>query len=66
MFQADYVDLLYQHRVDLNVPIEDVAGTVKELIEEGKVKYFGLSEVANITFQGARLNDGLLDLSEDQ
>src|SRR6266567_4554311 len=38
------IDLLYQHRVDPNVPIEDVAGTVKELIAEGKVKHFGLSE----------------------
>ena len=38
------IDLLYQHRVDPNVPIEDVAGTVKDLIQEGKVKYFGLSE----------------------
>jgi aryl-alcohol dehydrogenase-like predicted oxidoreductase len=38
------IDLLYQHRVDPNVPIEDVAGTVKELIKEGKVKHFGLSE----------------------
>ncbi|MGJ4951617.1 aldo/keto reductase [Bradyrhizobium sp. HKCCYLS20291] len=38
------IDLLYQHRVDPNVPIEDVAGTVKELIAEGKVKYFGMSE----------------------
>src|SRR3954470_12429123 len=38
------IDLLYQHRVDPNVPIEDVAGTVKELISQGKVKYFGLSE----------------------
>lgn len=42
--QTDYIDLLYQHRVDPNVPIEDVAGTVKELIAEGKVKHFGLSE----------------------
>lgn len=41
---TDYIDLLYQHRVDPNVPIEEVAGTVKELIQEGKVKYFGLSE----------------------
>lgn len=41
---VDTIDLLYQHRVDPNVPIEDVAGTVKELIQEGKVKYFGLSE----------------------
>jgi len=42
--RTDVIDLLYQHRVDSNVPIEDVAGTVKELIKEGKVKYFGLSE----------------------
>lgn len=42
--QTDYIDLLYQHRVDPNVPIEDVAGTIKDLIQEGKVKYFGLSE----------------------
>jgi aryl-alcohol dehydrogenase-like predicted oxidoreductase len=40
----DVIDLFYQHRVDPNVPIEDVAGTVKELIQEGKVRYFGLSE----------------------
>ncbi len=40
------IDLLYQHRVDPNVPIEDVAGTVKELIQQGKVKYFGLSEAS--------------------
>ena len=40
----DTIDLLYQHRLDPNVPIEDVAGTVKDLIQEGKVKYFGLSE----------------------
>lgn len=42
--QTDYIDLLYQHRVDPNIPIEDVAGTVKDLIAEGKVKHFGLSE----------------------
>ena len=41
---TDYIDLLYQHRVDPKIPIEDVAGTVKDLIKEGKVKYFGLSE----------------------
>src|SRR6266487_466867 len=40
----DAIDLLYQHRVDPNVPIEDVAGAVKELIREGKVRHFGLSE----------------------
>ena len=42
--RTDRIDLLYQHRVDPNVPIEDVAGAVKELIQEGKVKHFGLSE----------------------
>lgn len=42
--RTDYIDLLYQHRVDPNVPIEDVAGAVKELIEQGKVRHFGLSE----------------------
>jgi aryl-alcohol dehydrogenase-like predicted oxidoreductase len=42
--RTDYIDLLYQHRVDPNVPMEDVAGTVKTLIEEGKVRHFGLSE----------------------
>lgn len=42
--RTDYIDLLYQHRIDPNVPMEDVAGTVKDLITEGKVKYFGLSE----------------------
>ena len=42
--RTDYIDLFYQHRVDPNVPIEDVAGAVKELIEEGKVRHFGLSE----------------------
>ena len=48
--RTDYIDLLYQHRIDRNVPIEDVAGTVKELIAEGKVGHFGMSEagVANI------------------
>ena len=44
--KTDRVDLLYQHRVDPDVPIEDVAGTLKELISEGKVKHFGLSEAS--------------------
>lgn len=43
--QTDHIDLLYQHRLDRNVPIEDVAGTVGELVREGKVRFFGLSEV---------------------
>ena len=47
------VDLLYQHRVDPNVPIEDVAGTVKDLIQEGKVKHFGLSEAGVKTIRRA-------------
>lgn len=47
------IDLLYQHRVDPNVPIEDVAGTVKELIQQGKVKYFGLSEAGIQTIRKA-------------
>ena len=51
--QVDTIDLLYQHRVDPNVPIEDVAGTVKELIEEGKVKHFGLSEAGVRTIRRA-------------
>src|SRR5450755_3983014 len=42
--KTDHIDLFYQHRVDPNVPMEDVAGTVKDLIREGKVKHFGLSE----------------------
>src|ERR1051325_5450653 len=42
--RTDVIDLFYQHRVDPDVPIEDVAGAVKQLIAEGKVKYFGLSE----------------------
>src|SRR5262247_538090 len=51
--QTDVIDLLYQHRVDPNVPIEDVAGTVKDLIKEGKVKYFGLSEAGARTIRRA-------------
>lgn len=51
--KVEAIDLLYQHRVDLNVPIEDVAGTVKELIQEGKVKHFGLSEAGVQTIRRA-------------
>jgi aryl-alcohol dehydrogenase-like predicted oxidoreductase len=50
---TDVIDLYYQHRVDPNVPIEDVAGTVKDLISEGKVKYFGLSEAGAGTIRRA-------------
>ncbi len=51
--RTDVIDLLYQHRVDPNVPIEDVAGAVKELIAEGKVKHFGLSEAGVQTIRRA-------------
>ena len=51
--KTDTIDLFYQHRVDPNVPIEDVAGTVKDLIKEGKVKYFGLSEAGAATIKKA-------------
>lgn len=50
---TDVIDLLYQHRVDPHVPMEDVAGTVKDLIKEGKVKYFGLSEAGAATIRKA-------------
>ena len=51
--KIDSIDLFYQHRVDTNVPIEDVAGTVKDLIREGKVKHFGLSEAGVNTIRRA-------------
>ncbi|PYV91839.1 MAG: aldo/keto reductase [Acidobacteria bacterium] len=51
--KTDVIDLFYQHRVDPNVPIEDVAGAVKELIQEGKVKHFGLSEAGAQTIRRA-------------
>lgn len=51
--KVDAIDLYYQHRVDLDVPIEDVAGTVKDLIQEGKVKHFGLSEASARTIRRA-------------
>lgn len=50
---VDHIDVLYQHRVDPNVPIEDVAGTVKEFIDAGTVKYFGLSEAGPNTIRRA-------------
>ncbi|MBS1809538.1 MAG: aldo/keto reductase [Acidobacteria bacterium] len=51
--KTDVIDLFYQHRVDPNVPIEDVAGAVKDLIQEGKVKHFGLSEAGAQTIRRA-------------
>lgn len=51
--KVEAIDLYYQHRVDLNVPIEDVAGAVKDLIQEGKVKHFGMSEASEKTIRRA-------------
>ena len=51
--RVETIDLLYQHRVDPNVPIEDVAGTVKELVQQGKVKHFGMSEAGAQTIRRA-------------
>ena len=51
--RVDAIDLFYQHRVDPDVPIEDVAGAVKDLIREGKVKHFGLSEAGVQTIRRA-------------
>ena len=49
--RTDVIDLFYQHRVDPDVPIEDVAGTVGELVAEGKVRHFGLSEASAATIR---------------
>lgn len=51
--RTDYIDLLYQHRVDPNVPMEEVAGTVRELIQEGKVRHFSLSEASAASIRRA-------------
>ena len=51
--RVDFIDLYYQHRVDPNVPIEDVAGSVKDLVQQGKVKHFGLSEASAQTIRRA-------------
>ena len=53
--KTDYIDLFYQHRVDTNVPVEEVAETVKELIKEGKVRHFGLSEAGAETIRRAHV-----------
>ena len=63
--KVDVIDLLYQHRVDLNVPIEDVAGAVKELIQEGKVKHFGLSEAGAQTIRRAHAVQPLAALQSE-
>jgi len=63
--RTDHIDLLYQHRVDPNVPIEEVAGTVKDLIREGKVKHFGLSEANAETIRKAHAVQPLTALQSE-
>ncbi len=63
--KTDYIDLLYQHRVDPNVPMEDVAGTVKDLIREGKVKHFGLSEAGVEAIRKAHAEQPLTALQSE-
>ena len=63
--KVETIDLLYQHRVDPDVPIEDVAGTVKELIQQGKVKYFGLSEAGVQTIRRAHAVQPLTALQSE-
>ncbi len=63
--KVDSIDLLYQHRVDPNVPIEDVAGAVKELIQQGKVKHFGLSEAGVQTIRRAHAVQPLTALQSE-
>jgi aryl-alcohol dehydrogenase-like predicted oxidoreductase len=63
--KTDVIDLLYQHRVDPGVPIEDVAGAVKELIQKGKVKHFGLSEAAVQTIRRAHAVQPLTALQSE-
>lgn len=62
---VEVIDLLYQHRVDPNVPIEDVAGTVKELIQQGKVKHFGMSEASAQTVRKAHAVQPLTALQSE-
>ena len=63
--KVDVIDLLYQHRVDPNVPIEDVAGAVKDLIHQGKVKHFGLSEAGVQTIRRAHAVQPLTALQSE-
>src|SRR3984957_19000804 len=63
--RVESIDLLYQHRVDPNVPIEEVAGAVKELIEQGKVKHFGLSEAGVKTIRRAHAVQPLTALQSE-
>src|SRR5579862_8702965 len=63
--RVETIDLLYQHRVDPNVPIEDVAGAVKELIQAGKVKHFGMSEASAKTIRRAHAVQPLTALQSE-
>jgi len=63
--KTDRIDLFYQHRVDPNVPIEDVAGTVRDLIQEGKVKHFGLSEAGVQSIQKAHAEQPVAALQSE-
>jgi aryl-alcohol dehydrogenase-like predicted oxidoreductase len=63
--RTEVIDLLYQHRVDTSVPIEDVAGAVKDLIQEGKVKHFGLSEAGVQTIRRAHAVQPLTALQSE-
>ena len=63
--RTDHIDLLYQHRVDPDVPIEDVAGAVKDLIAEGKVRHFGMSEAAVATIRRAHAVQPLTALQSE-
>lgn len=63
--KIEVIDLFYQHRVDPNIPIEDVAGTVKDLIQEGKVKHFGLSEAGTETIRKAHAVQSVTTLQSE-
>jgi len=63
--QTDYIDLFYQHRVDTSIPIEEVAGTIQELIKEGKIKHWGLSEAGFDTIRRAHAVENLTALQSE-
>jgi aryl-alcohol dehydrogenase-like predicted oxidoreductase len=63
--KIEVIDLFYQHRVDPNIPIEEVAGTVKDLIKEGKVKHFGLSEAGTSTIRRAHAEQTVTSLQSE-
>ena len=63
--KIEVIDLFYQHRVDPNIPIEEVAGTVKDLIKEGKIKYFGLSEAGASTIRRAHVEQAVTALQSE-